>query len=517
MSELPKREIRDLYFGDEVRAITASGNKKLLNSVGSTYGPSGYDVSLGMPFGDPVSTRDGVTVARRIVLADPAENQAIAPLRQASESTNRTAGDATSLTVVLAANLFDGGNRLISAGENGMPIRTLIREDARKISEFLESKSESSKGHLKDVATVSSGDPAVGALIANMVEEVGPTGGITVREKNYPTLDVEKINGYYFDKGFFALSQPVELAKPQIFVSQKQIAANSDITPILARVINSQNKNLVIIGDVRMNSDALNTILLNVGQQKLNAVIIPPPAFNDEGLPFMQDIALYVGARLFLPGEDIRVISDEKGDEYFGTAERVQVTQDKAIIFAGNGDKKKVSARAVELQQQIKAETGAHRKDSLEQRYSKLTGKIAIVNVGGSTQTEMEELRYRVEDAIEATRGAMAEGVLPGGNTMLIKALDLDISPIFKEAIKQTFRLLMNNANEPADYRLEQVKRAKIGFGFNLRNMTDEPIDLRKEGIFDATRSIRAAVTNAASGAGSQLTKGVLAVMRDEE
>jgi len=514
MSDLPKREIRDLYFDDEVRTITARANKKLRDAVGATYGPKGHNVSLGMPFGDPVLTRDGVTVAKRIVLPDRAEDQAIAPQRQASEQTNREAGDATSLTIVHGTYLYDGGNRRISGGENGMMLSKMIKDDAQKVVEFIKSKSEDSDGHLHQVATVSSGDPAIGSLIADTLIDVGINGGITIREQNYPTIDVEKVGGYYFDKGFFALNQPIDLVSPMIFVTQKQLSAHGDIIPLLSKVINGNNKNLIIVGDVRINSDAMNTLLLNVSQNKLTALVVPPPAFSDEGLLFMQDIALYVGSKLFVNGDDINKVKDT--NEYFGTAERVQVGPNKAIIFNGGGIKEDIDARAAEIKDAIEKEKSSHRKDGLEQRYAKLTGKSAIINVGGSTPTEMEELRYRVEDAIEATRGAMLEGVLPGGNTVLVKALELDISTLFKEAIKDTFRLLMKNAGEPADYRLEQVRRAKDGYGFNLRNMTDEPIDLRKEGIYDATRSIMSAIRNATSAAATQLTTATLAVPRDE-
>jgi chaperonin GroEL len=514
MSDLPKREIRDLYFGDDVRAIIASGNKKLRDAVGATYGPKGHNVSIGMPFGDPILTRDGVTVAKRIVLPDRAEDQAIAPQRQASEQTNREAGDATSLTVVLGTYEYDGGNRRISGGEDPMYLAKIIKEDAQKVVEFIKSKSESSEGHLAEVATVSSGDPAIGSLIADTLLEIGTSGGVTIREQNYPTIDVEKVGGYYFDKGFFALNQAIDIVKPIIFVTQKQLSAHGDIIPLLSRVINGDNKNLIIVGDVRINSDAMNTLLLNVSQNKLTALVVPPPAFNDEGLLFMQDIALYVGSKLFVNGDDINLVKTT--NDYFGIAERVQVGPNKAIIFNGNGVQEDIDARAAEIKDAIDKEKSSHRKDTLEQRYAKLTGKSAIINVGGSTQTEMEELRYRVEDAIEATRGAMFEGVLPGGNTVLIRALDLDISPLFKDAIKDTFRKLMNNAGEPADYRLEQVRHAKEGWGFNLRNMTEEPVDLREQGIFDATRSIMSAVRNASSAAADQLTTGVLAVPRDE-
>lgn len=515
MNNLPKREIKNILIGDDAREKIVTGARKMYETVSSTYGPAGNNVILGMPYGDATLTRDGVTVAKRTILPDRAEDDAAAVLRQASEKTNRTAGDGTTATIVLGYHLFANGYTRMVAGESGMLLKQQITEDSRKVIQFLRDTAIPADNHLLDVATVSAGDPAIGALVADTLEDIGTNGGITIREQSYPTVDVEKIGGYYFDKGFFALNQQLELQKPQIFVSNKHISSNADIIPILSHVINSDNPNLVIIADLRMNSDAMNTLMRNILENKLNAVVVPPPAFNDEALLFMQDIALYVGAKLFTAGEDAKVVKGAQ--EYFGTAERVVVTQDNAIIFKGAGAEEDIEIRVKELTDQINLEKSSHRKDQLEQRLAKLTGKIAIVNVGGSTPTEMEELRYRVEDAIEATKSAMADGVLPGGATMLVRASELDISPLFKKALLDSFRKLMNNAAEPADYRLEQVRRAEPNFGFNLRDMTDDPVDLTKAGIFDAARSVIQTVENATSAAGSLLTVGVIVDPIDQD
>lgn len=514
---LPKREVKKIWSGDEASYKVLEGARKMAEVVGSTYGPSGRNVILGMPFGDATLTRDGVTVAKRTILEDKAEDDAAQILRQASEKTNKTAGDGTTATIVLAYNLLARGHRLVAAGENGMLLKKQIVEDSREVIDFLTEQSQDAEGHLLEVATVSAGDPAIGELVSDTLKDIGNEGGISIREQNYPTIDVEKVNGYYFDRGFFALNQQVEYSSPIIFVTQKQMASNADIIPLLSHVINGDNKNLVIIGEVRTNSEALNTLLLNVIQGKLNAVVVPPPAFNDEGLLFMEDIATYVGARVFTAADDIKTIKET--DEFFGSAARVQVNQDRAIIFNGNGSSEDISSRAAQIKENLDKETDSHRKDGLEQRFAKLTGKIAIVNVGGSTQTEMEELRYRVEDSIEATKSAMSDGVLPGGATMLVRAAELDISKLFKDALQDTFKHLMDNAAEDPGYRLEQVRRSKPGFGFNLRQMTDDPIDLGKSGVFDATRAVVQTVENAVSAAGSLLTVGSIVdpIEKDEE
>ncbi len=504
--QLPKREIKKIISGKEAREKLLSGARQMAEAVGSTYGPAGNDVILGMPYGDAVFTRDGVTVAKRIELEDSIENKAAQVFRQASEKTNKTAGDGTTATIVLGVSLYETGLRSVaiakSPTQEGMRLRNQLLEDSRKVIDFLKEKSIEGKDKLLEVATVSAGDPNIGRLISDTLKDIGPEGGITIREQDYPTLDVEKVNGYYFDRGFFALNGEVKYTSPLIFVTQKQIESNADMVPLLSYIIDkSTNKNLVIIGDVRMNSDAMNTLLLNVMQQKLNAVVIPPPAYSDESKLFMEDIAIYTGAQVYVPGSEPESIDES----FFGKCERAQVSPDRAIIFKGGGGTEAITDRAAEIKEALSKETRAHRKDQLEQRYSKLTGKVAIVNVGGSTPVEMEELRYRVEDAIEATKSAMADGVLPGGATMMVRAAELDISPIFKEALHSTFRKLMDNAAESADHRLEQVRESGFGFGFNLRDMTAKPIDLRKAGIWDATRAVVQTVENGTSAAGSLL------------
>lgn len=516
MSNLPRREIKRILTGDEARAKVAEGARKMADIVGQTYGPAGYNVMLGMPYGDGTVSRDGVTVAKRTILEDKAEDDAAQILRQASERTNKTTGDGTTATVVLAYNLFARGNRLVAAGESGMVLKRQIERDATDVIEFLDFNAEDATDHLLEVATVSAGDAGIGQLIAETLKDVGNDGGISIKEQNYPTLDVEKIDGYLFDRGFFALTQQVEYASPHIFVTGKGISSNADMVPLLAKVLESDNKNLIIIGDVRTNSEAMNTLVLNVIQGKLNGVAIPPPSFGDEATAFLEDISTYVGCKLFLEGSDMKAAM--ASGEYFGKAERAQISEKRAIIFRGGGIPEDIAARAQMVKDQLDKETDPHNKDSLEQRYAKLTGKIAIVNVGGSTQAEMEELRYRVEDAIEATKSAMSDGVLPGGATMLIRATQLDISQLFKDALKDTFRLLMNNAGEPADYRLEQVLNSKYGMGFNIREMTDKPIDLGKAGIYDASRSVVQTVENATSAAKTLLTiGGIVDPIEDQE
>jgi chaperonin GroEL len=503
--QLPKRQIKTITSGTDARLKFASGAQQMADAVGSTFGPGGYNVILGMPYGDATLTRDGVTVAKRTILEDRVEDNAAQILRQASEKTNRTVGDGTSATIVLGNYLFQFGNRLIAAGENGMLLKRQISDDAAKVIEYIKSKSaKADRKKLLQVATVSAGDPNIGAIISDLVDEIGEQGGVTIREHDYPVMDVEKISGYYFDKGFFALNQEIELNKPLVFVSMKRLENNADILPMLdAYFNNAKDRPLVVIAECRTNSEAMNTILLNIQKFSLNIVVVQPPLFNEESKLVMEDIALYAGARLYTEGDDIKEFKFED----FGESKSAKVSQTQAILFGGSGAGEDIAGRAASIKDQIDKETNSHAKDRLEQRYSKLTGKVAIVNVGGSTLVEMEELHYRVEDALGATRAAVTDGVLPGGATILVRAADeLELSNLFKGALNATFCKLMENAAERAEYRLEQVRRAPFGYGFNLRNVSDDPIDLREEGIFDATKAIVQVVENATSAAGSLLT-----------
>lgn len=532
MQGIPAREVKDLQFNTDARTTVLAGVEKLYQAVASTYGPAANNVLQGMPYGDPVLTRDGVTVAKRVILDNRAENDAASVMRQASEKTNKTAGDGTTATIVLGYNLLKAAHQRVVAGENPMRLKKQMVEDSRKVIEYIKGQSIPVGKHLQEVTTVSSGDPAIGALVADMLADVGADGGITIREQSYPTVDVEKINGYYFDRGFYALNQQVEWEKPNILVTQKPLTAVSDMAPIIQLTNQQPEKRLVIIGEVR--GEALQLLLLNSATQvsqsgqpvPFEGLVIPPPMYGQESKLFMEDIATYVGSKVFVEGEkDIT-------PDHFGASERVQANQDRAILFTGSGKADAISDRAATIKQQIDKETNPHAKDQLESRYSKLVGKIAIVNVGAATETEMEELRFRVEDAIEAGKSALKDGIVPGGATMLVHAAERTnskyrdgISSLFAEALLNTFKKLYENAGEPADYRLKQVEKSalqpngelKPGKGFNLRDMTEEPIDLAKAGIWDATRAVTQTIENATSAAGALLTVGALVTPRDDE
>lgn len=567
-NQLPRREKKRVITGPAARTKLLAGAKQLYDAVSSVYGPGSGNAVLDLPFGDPTLTHDGVTVAKRVSdvnigLPDRGENLGAAILRQASAQTNKTAGDGTTATVVLGYNLLEAANQQLSAtspekqASLAMRLMKQMKQDALTITGYLKSvstdindasakfKEGGVNPYLLDVAKVSSGDENIGMLVAETLQDVGLEGGITIREQSYPTLDVERVNGYYFEKGCFYLNVPVEYNNPHILVSQRRIASNSDIVPILSAVAESNNKRLVIIGEV--SGDAVATIVQNAMKGIVETVVVPPPMYGEESKLFMEDIAIYVGSQILTEADNVSQIKASD----FGSAARVQTGPDRAIIFGGAGGADAITSRAAEIKSVIDKESNAHKKSQLEGRYQKLVGKIAIVNVGGSTPTEMEEIRFRVEDAIEAVKSAMQDGVLPGGATMLVKAATLanptyiakgkatasevaealkggngrvvlddpkdvqmvngtPISPLFVQALEATFMKLMDNAGESASYRLKQVQDAKFGHGFNLRDMTDEPVDLTKTGIWDATRAVVQTIENAASAAGAILTSNTI-------
>lgn len=535
MAGLPPREIKELYFDLDARKKLKAGAEKLYNAVSRVYGPGAGNAILGLPFGDPTLTRDGVTVAKRVSgpnvgLKDHTEADGAAVLRQAAEKTNKTAGDGTTATIVLAYNLLNAGHRQIMAGNpneassTGMKLKRQLEADGRTVVSYLKAQSvDASDEQLLQVAIVSSGDENIGRLVAGTLKDVGISGGITIREQSYPTIDVERVNGYYFSKGFFALNTMIEWEKPLILVAQKRLASNTDIVPLIQFVAQSDAKRVVIIGDV--SGEAMQTLMANTvsNQIQFEGVVIPPSVYGDEAKLVMEDIGIYVGGRVITEADDMKKLTPDD----FGSADRVQISSERAIVFGGAGDGEAIAGRASELQWQIDTADNEHSKDAIEQRYSKLVGKIAIVNVGGSTPTEMEELRFRVEDAIEAVKSAMADGVLPGGATMLVRAADSDkyaesggknnqVSTLFSDALNTTFKKLFDNAAEPSEYRLKQVQLAKPGYGFNLRAMTEEPIDLAEAGIWDATRAVVQTIENAVSAAGALLTADVVVEIADE-
>jgi len=510
----PKRAIKLITTDLKARERLLAGAAKVYKAVSATFGAMSGNVLLEKPYGDPIATHDGVTVARDIFLRDAIENMGARVLVQASAQTNKLAGDGTTATVILGYNLLKEAHKRVVAGESAMELKRTLEADSKKVIDYLLSKSkEAGSKELLEVATISSGDSEIGALISNVVEEVGNEGSITLREDLIPGIKVEEVGGYYFDKGFFALNIQVEYEKPHILVTQKRLVSAHEMLPIIKTAIETGNKRVVIIGDI--SGDALNTAVGNIMNGNWECVVVPPPAFGDDAKLFLEDVAIYTNAKLFYEGDRM----DKMTPADFGAVERSQVNQDRAILFNASNDEP-IDGRIKELKAALEAESNANKRERIEQRIAKLSGKISIVKVGGNTQSEMEELKFRVEDAIEATKSALAEGVLPGNATALVWASEeLDVHPLLKQALQAPFIKLLDNAGQSGEFRLNQILKAGWAQGFNVREMDTktEPKDLLELGVLDATKAIVQTVINAVSAANVLLTTNATVSIDDRD
>jgi chaperonin GroEL len=520
----PKDRIKNVDFDQEAHLRLARGVEIMREAVGSTYGPGGRNVLVQKKYVHPVLTRDGVTVAREIAgfgnkIKDPIAAEAAKLVYQASEKTNKTAGDGTTNTVLLLAAAYNAGRQRIVAGEDPMAVKRLLDDNRDMILQFVKSQSkECSEDMLKQVAYISSGNEQLGAMISDLVWEVGAEGAITLNYHNAPTVEVEKVTGYSFDQGFRHLAGETEFNAPMVFVTQKRMGSKADIIPVLELMAANQ-KQFVIVGDVA--GAALDTLIWAIQNQKADGLVVPPPAFGADGHDYFVDIATYTGAKLVLEGDSF----DQVTLDTFGTVKAARISRERAILFGDNETGDAIADRIADVKKQLDdPELSPSLKEQLEQRYAKLAGKVSIVKVGAATEVEREELFFRVEDAVEACKSALSSGVVAGGATTLLFASTMRqkvgkkevpvLEKFVQDALQEPFRLLMANAGEDGGFRAHQVLNAGYGFGFNLRNMTNEPADLAIEGVVDATKVILQAVKNAFSVAGALLTTGT--VITDE-
>lgn len=513
-----KDRTREVTFDDIAHKGIHEGVEIMRKAVGSTYGPGGRNVLIKKKYVHPILTRDGVTVARDIAgygnkLPGEIAAEAAKLVYQASEKTNKTAGDGTTATVVLLAELYKSGYKQITAGNDAMVIKKKLDTDRDTIVKYIESKSvECTKEKLAQVAVISCGDPALGAMLSDLVYDVGADGSISIEYQNAPFVEVEKVTGYLFNQGFRHLAvNEVELNEPLVFVSQKRLATRSDIIPIL-ELAATQQRQFVIVGDVA--GGALETLVWAIQNQKADGLSIQPPAFGADGHEFFEDIATYTGARLILEGDSFKDVTLE----FAGSVKKATIGRDKATLFGNNETGDAIAERIKTIKEEMAGNNvSPSLKEKLEQRYAKLAGKISIIKVGAPTEVEREELFFRVEDAVEACKSALSSGIVAGGATTLLFASKLKLEPFVSEALQQPFRLLMSNAAEDGGYRLQQTLNAGYGQGFNLRQVTHEPIDLLESGIVDATKVALQVVKNAFSVAGSLLTTGSIITEVEDE
>lgn len=514
-----KKTGKILLSEKETREGLLRGAKASATAVGMSYGAKGRNFLLEKGFGRPILTRDGVTISRDVYFSDRILNMGAQMILEAAETTNRIAGDGTSATSVLSYYLFKNGVQFINSGVHPMEVAETLKQDSIKMLSKLKYLTSPVKDNqLKDVATVSVGDPLIGQLIAEAIHHVGDNGGI-ITEKSMIN-DVERVyeDGYYLQSGFQSLQAgKKELTDPYVVVSSKRITSGADAIELLTKVAKLNNlqpgdiPRVLFVGEFE--DMAYQTIIDGVNRGVIDAVVIKtPPQFGDMGKHLLEDIAILAGCDPITDNTALKVFNKN----YIGSVNKVVASKSESTLFADN-ESETVLDRIQELRDQLEDEISDGVKESLRDRIAKLEGKIAIFKIGGTTDTIKEELEFRIEDAINATRHAYIEGIVAGGGVTLLELSKLDISDMTKNALQSTFKKLLENANLPAELKLDEAMKAKVGFGFNTRANDGKLVDMVKSGIIDPSLVVRETIKNATSTVAANLTVGGALIFADEE
>lgn len=522
---------KKVFYDEDARARVLAGAKILYNAVKTTMGPKGRNVVIGKSYGGPSVTHDGVTVAKSIDI-DEADDETLGfkvgaeLIKQAANKMNDVAGDGTTTVTVLTYHILNEANKLIAAGHNPMLLRKGLERAASEIIKELGKLADDIRGDKKriaEVATISAGDEAIGKLIADVMEKIGPNGVVTVEEGRGLELESEVVEGFTVQRGFVspymvtdAKRMEAVYDKPAIVVTDKKVSSAQEFVPLLEMIAQSGKKDLVLIAD-DVDGEALSLLVLNRLKGAFNTLAIKAPSDKD----VLYDIAALVGAKVIT--EDTGMTFDNVGSDVIGSARKVIATKDLTTIVEGEGSKAAVSARVDQIELEIDNATSDYTKKNLHKRHAALTGEVAVIKVGGATETEIEEKKYRVDDAVAAVKAALAEGIVPGGGVTLVNLAcgykhsnSKDASVLAGEdllihALEQPFRILLSNSGLNADEWLPQVKKAKAGQGINV-NHPNELLDLKSAGVVDPVRVTKEALQNAASIAGTAMTMGALVV-----
>ena len=527
---------KKIFYDDDARRRVLGGAEVLYNAVKTTMGPKGRNVVM-MPgskgYGGPSVSHDGVSVAKSIELPDVDDETlgykvGAELIKQAANKMNDVAGDGTTTVTVLTYHILNEANKLIAAGHNPMLLRKGLEAAAHDVVTKLSTLSEDIQGkktRVAEVATISAGDIEIGNLIAEVIEEVGKDGVVTVEEGQGLGLEKEVVDGFTFDRGYVSPYMVTDTArmeavydKPAVVVTDKKIGSIQEFLPLLEKLAQSGKKDLVLIAE-DVEGEALGTLILNRLKGVFNTVAIKAPAFGDRRKDILNDIAILTGATVVT--DDTGMTFENVDLDVVGTARKVIVTKDDTTIIEGGGSAPEVQARTKQINAQIAAATSEYDKENLEKRRAALQGKVAVIKVGGATETEIEEKKFRVDDAVHAVKAALDEGIVPGGGVTLINlANGIDASgadsaaagaQLLKNALEQPFRILLTNAGLNADEWLPQVKGGKAGFGVNVNDAT-KLVDLKAAGVVDPTRVTKEALQNSVSIAGTAMTMGALVV-----
>lgn len=518
-----------IFYDEEARRRILGGAEMLYDAVKTTMGPKGRNVVISKQYGGPTVTHDGVTVAKGIDIEETDETLGYKTgaelIKQAANKMNDIAGDGTTTVTVLTYNILKEANKLIAAGHNPMLIRKGLERSANEVISMLSTLAEpieGKKSRIAEVATISAGDSEIGQQIAEVMNSIGKDGVVTVEEGRSLELESEIVEGYTLNRGFVSPYMAKDtkrmqaiLDKPAVIVTDKKISSAQEIVPLLEMVAQSGKKDLVLIAS-DVDGEALALLVLNSLKGSFNTVAIKSPTDKDK----LKDIAILVGAHLI--AEDENVSYEELDVSVIGSARKIIVSKDSTTIIEGDGDKKLLSDHLDTIKSQADDETSQYAKQNLMKRHAALSGKVAVIKVGGATETEIEEKKYRVDDAVAAVKAALVEGIVPGGGVTLVnlattytvKSDDPAIAAgekLLVEALQKPFAILLKNSGLNADEWLPRVKSAKAGYGIDVTNPT-KLVDMKATGVIDPVRVTREVLTNAVSIAGTAMTMGALVV-----
>ena len=520
-----------IVFDEEARRALERGAQVVNRAVKVTLGPRGRNVVIDKKWGSPTITKDGITVAKEIELADPYENMGAQLVKEVASKTNDVAGDGTTTETVLATEILSQGLRNVAAGANPMVLKRGIELGVEAAVKAMKKQSQavSTSAEVEAVASIAGNDPRIGKLIAQAMEKVGKDGVITVEESKGTDDTLEVVEGMQFEKGYispYMVTDPermeVVYEDPMILIFEKKISAAADLVPVLEKISGDRRPLLIIAEDVE--GDALATLVVNKIRGILNTVAVKAPGFGDRRKAMMEDIATLTGGQFI--SEDLGIKLENIEIDMLGRAKKIVVTKDETTIIEGAGSSDAVTGRINQIRAQIETTESSYDVEKLQERLAKLAGGVAIIKVGAATETELKEKKHRFEDSLSATRAAVEEGIVAGGGTVLLNVIPalarvgkgaeekLGVA-IVRRALEEPLRQIANNAGQEGSVVVEKVKGLPDGEGFNA--LTEVYEDMIKAGIVDPLKVCRSALENAASIAGLVLTTEALVADRPEK
>ena len=524
---------KEIKYGAEARKALETGVNKLADTVSVTLGPKGRNVVLDKSYGAPLITNDGVTIAKEIELEDPFENMGAQLVKEVATKTNDVAGDGTTTATVLAQAMINEGMKNLAAGANPIILRKGMKKATDTAVDAIKAMSSKVNGkqHIARVASISAGDDTVGNMVADAMEKVSGDGVITIEESKTMQTELDLVEGMQFDRGYISAYMATDMDKmeasldePYILITDKKISNIQDILPLLEQVVQSGAKLLIIAEDIE--GEALTTLIVNKLRGTFNVVAVKAPGYGDRRKAMLEDIAILTGGQ---------VISDELGLdlkettlEQCGRAKSVKVQKENTIIVDGEGDKDKIQARIAQIKKQVEETTSDFDREKLQERLAKLAGGVAVIRVGAATETEMKEAKLRMEDALNATRAAVEEGIISGGGSAYIHAskevaklvdtLEGDEktgAKIVLKALEAPLNKIATNAGLEGSVIINKVKESEVGFGFDAYK--EEYVDMVEAGILDPAKVTRSALKNACSVASTLLTtESVVASIKED-